>query len=177
VAQALEEPTAHGVEPFALEPPPAPVALAESDPFADAPAGEAGEWMAGDDVFGGEAEPPAEMWPAAETLEPPPPVETVPVEVESALREPPGAPPVEPAAELPLPTHRRLPRRETGIAEWTLESLLERDADSAEARRLLAQLRGEVEPGAVSAAELAQKKVAALQGWLHGVRLAAGRDA
>ncbi len=132
-------------------------------------------------MFGGEAEPPAETWPAAETLEPPPPVETVPVEVESALHELPSAPPVEPVAELPLPTltlaRLALAQGDRELAERTLESLLERGADSAEARRLLAQLKGEVEPGAVSAAELAQKKVAALQGWLHGVRLAAGRDA
>ena len=63
------------------------------------------------------------------------------------------------------------------LALATLESLIERDPENAEAAELLNRLRREDEATRDQRRQAAQAvdKIAALQGWLDAVRLAAER--
>jgi hypothetical protein len=122
-------------------------------------------------------EPVEAMEPTPEPVEPPPSVEPVDR--------------VEPREQMPLPTvtlaRLALDQGDRALASRTLESVLERDPDNAEAANLLESLWAPAADTDVAVKENASAfspaptsagaRIAALQGWLDAVRLAAERRA
>ena len=156
--------------------------IADDEPPAEAPAAAAAESLPGEDrglehsevtrpipvgVLGPPVEPPSEPEPAAAETED----GAVPVEEEDdSGRE---------AVPLPTMTLARLAleQGDRALSVATLEGLIERDPDHAEAIAMLDELRAQDADRARQRerAESALVKAAALQGWLDAVRLAAER--
>jgi tetratricopeptide (TPR) repeat protein len=186
----------------AVPPRPAPVIRSTEitevfadEPFSMAPRGDTGVFLAAADVFTAAEEEAPDDWEEAAPVaqEPPPlapaaqPLPDLGVEAPeteaghgwAAHAEDEGT--AEGREEIPLPTvtlaRLAVEQGDLDLAERTLDGVLARDPDSAEARELYQDIQGlrdgvAVQPRPSSGAA----RAAALQAWLRTFRLAAGRE-